>query len=70
MIRLTLLWMFIAFVGLYAWKDWYKALCGLILLMGVIEHPDMPRTMFGIQGLNPWNILCIMVLMGFFFKLF
>ena len=66
MIRLTLLWMFIAFVGLYAWKDWYKALCGLILLMGVIEHPDMPRTMFGIQGLNPWNILCIMVLMGFF----
>ena len=24
--------------------------------MAVIEHPDMPKTMLGIQGLNPWNI--------------
>lgn len=25
--------------------------------MAVIEHPDMPKSMLGIQGLNPWNIL-------------
>lgn len=61
MIRITLLWMFVSFVALYAWRDWYKALCGLILLMAVIEHPDMPKSMLGIQGLNPWNILLLVV---------
>jgi len=31
--------------------------------MAVIEHPDMPKSLFGIQGLNPWNILfCIILL--------
>lgn len=64
MIRITLLWLFITFLGLYAWKDWYKALCGLILLMAVIEHPDMPKTMMGIQGLNPWNILLAIIAMA------
>ena len=24
--------------------------------MAVIQHPDMPKTMMGIQGLNPWNL--------------
>lgn len=62
MIRLTLLWLFITFLGFYAWKDWYKALCGLILLMAVVEHPDMPKSMLGIQGLNPWNILLAIIL--------
>lgn len=56
MIRLTFLSLFVSVIVIYAWKDWYKSLCGLILLMAVIEHPDMPKTMLGIQGLNPWNI--------------
>lgn len=64
MIRITLLWLFITFLGLYAWKDWYKALCGLILLMAVIQHPDMPKSMMGIQGLNPWNILLAVIIMA------
>jgi len=67
MLRITLLWMFISFLAVYAWRDWYKALCGLILLMAVIEHPDMPKTLAGIQGLNPWNILMGFVLMAWFF---
>ena len=29
--------------------------------MAVIEHPDMPKSIFGIQGLNPWNILLMFV---------
>lgn len=62
MIRLTLLWMFIGYLGITAWKDWYKALCGLILLMAVIEHPDMPKSIFGMQGLNPWNILLFIII--------
>ena len=48
--------MFVATVSVYAWRDWYKAVCGLILMMAVIQHPDMPKTMLGIQGLNPWNV--------------
>ncbi len=68
MIRLTLLWCFIAFLSVYAWRDWYKALCGLILLMAVIEHPDMPKSLYGIQGLNPWNIALVSVLLAWFFS--
>ncbi len=62
MIRLTLLMLFVTFLTIYAWRDWYKALCGAILLMAVVEHPDMPRTLLGIQGLNPWNLVLASVL--------
>jgi O-antigen ligase len=61
MIRLSLLFAFIVSLALYAIKDWYVALCGLIALMAVLEHPDMPKTLFGVQGLNPWNILLLVV---------
>lgn len=64
MIRTTLLWLFIGYLGIYAWKDWYKALCGLILLMAVVEHPDFPKSILGIQGLNPWNVLLFIVVMA------
>lgn len=66
MIRLTLLLFFIAFLACYAWKDWYKSLCGLILLTAVIQHPDMPTSMLGIQGLNPWNILLVVILLAWY----
>ncbi len=56
MIRLTLLSLLLAGLIVYSWKDWYKSLCGLVLLMAVVEHPDMPKSIMGIQGLNPWNI--------------
>ncbi len=62
MIRLGLLTLFISFLCVYAWRDWFKALCGLIALMAVVEHPDMPKSLMGIQGLNPWNIVLAMVL--------
>jgi O-antigen ligase len=62
MIRLTLLSVAISFLALYAWKDWYRALCGLIVLMAFLEHRDMPRTMFGIPGFNPWNFLLFAIL--------
>ena len=57
MIRLTLLTLFVSFLAVYAWKDWYKSLCGLVILMAVIEHPDMPKSIMGVQGLSPWNLL-------------
>jgi hypothetical protein len=61
MIRLSFLFLFIVSLALYAIKDWYVALCGLIALMAVVEHPDMPKTLFGVQGLNPWNLLLLVV---------
>lgn len=63
-IRITALYLVVAGLSIYAWKDWFKSLCGLILLMGVIEHEDMPKTMLGIQGLNLWNILFLMILLA------
>jgi O-antigen ligase len=61
MIRFTLLWMLIGYLGITAWKDWYRSLCGLILLMGLYQHPDMPKSIFDIPGLNPWNLLLLMI---------
>ena len=63
MIRLSLLTLFLSAIIIYSWKDWYTSLCGLIFLMAVVEHPDMPKTIFGVQGLNPWNIgfACVVV---------
>jgi O-antigen ligase len=55
-IRITALIIFLIFLWIYVWKDWFISLCGLILLMAVIEYPDMPKSIFGIPGLNLWNI--------------
>ncbi|MBP7569180.1 MAG: O-antigen ligase family protein [Acidobacteria bacterium] len=67
MIRLSLLALCVSGLALYAFKDWYRSLCGLILLMAVVEHPDMPKGMVGISGLNPWNILLAFVVLGWVF---
>lgn len=64
MIRLTLLALFVSFLAAYAWRDWYRSLCGLILLIGVIEHPDFPKSLLGIQGLNLWNLLLFVVVLA------
>jgi O-antigen ligase len=61
MLRITLLSLFVSFFAVYAWKDWFRSLCALIILMAVIEHPDMPKAMMGVPGLNVWNILLISV---------
>ena len=65
MLRHTLVYMYVFGFGLYAFKDWYKSLCALILMMGAVRHPDMPRTLLEIQGLTPWNILLVFVFLGF-----
>lgn len=62
--RVYALYLLVVFLSLYAYRDWFKSLCGLILLMAVIEHPDMPKTIGGIQGLNMWNVLMANVLLG------
>jgi len=36
MIRLSVLWLAVLFVGAYAWKDWFRGLCGIVLLIGIL----------------------------------
>lgn len=64
LVRVYALYLVVAFLSVYAYRHWFRSLCGLILLMAVIEHPDMPKTIFGIQGLNPWNVLLVNVVLG------
>ena len=64
MIRLSLLWLLVAFLSVYAFRDWFKSLCGLILLIAVVEHPDFPKSLMGIQGLNAWNVLLFFVVLA------
>jgi O-antigen ligase len=62
--RIYALWLVVLALSVYAWKDWYKSLCGLIVLMAVLEHKDMPRTIFDVPGLNPWNLVFFIVLLA------
>jgi len=59
--RIYVLFILVVFLSFYAYRDWFKSLCGLILLMAVIEHPDMPKNIMNIQGFNPWNLLMLNV---------
>jgi len=58
------LWGLVTLLAVYAWRDWFTSLCGMILLMAVMNHEDMPKTIMGIQGLNPWNILMVPVVLS------
>src|SRR6267378_4017975 len=68
MIRQLALFIFITGFSLYAWRNYFVSLCALLPFMTIQLHPDMPRTMFGIQGLSPWNILFANVLLAWFSK--
>ena len=46
----------------YAWKDWYRSLCGLILFDAVVRL--FPRNLFDVPGLNPWNLLLFIVVVA------
>ncbi len=59
MIRLSVLWLAVFAVGVYTWIDWFKGLCGLVLLVGILEYPDVPKSIFGITGLNFFNVLLV-----------
>lgn len=63
-IRVTLLFIMVGFFSFYAWKNWFVSLCAAVLLMAVVQHPDFPKNIFDIQGLNPWNILMLSILLA------
>lgn len=65
MIRYAILTTYVAFFCAYAFKDWYRALLGLLFLVAFMERPDMPEAMFGIPGFSPFNILLVFVFLGY-----
>ena len=64
MLRYSLLWSYVIVAIFVSFKDWFKALCMTFVLIAVIERPDMPREIFGIPGLNPYNIIFAFILLG------
>jgi O-antigen ligase len=64
MIRITALWLFIVAVGALSLQNWYRGVLGLVALIAVVEHPDFPKSLAGIQGLNPWNILLVITMLS------
>lgn len=67
-LRHLALYLVVAGLSIYAWKDWFKSLCGLILMMAIIQNQEMPTTLLGIQGLNPWNVLCVIVVLAWVYS--
>lgn len=63
-IRIILHGLMVIILCFYARKDWFIALCGAILLMAVQEHSDFRGSMFGMPGMNPWNILLLNILLA------
>jgi len=56
-IRIIALYAAVATIAVFAWKDWFKSLCALIVSMAIMGHEDMPKNIAGIQGLSLWNAL-------------
>ena len=52
--------------SIYAWRNWFVSLCAAVVLMAFLQHPDMPKSIGGIQGLNLWNVLYINVFLAWF----
>jgi O-antigen ligase len=61
MIRLGLLYLGTSGLMVLALRYWYAALCGLVFLTVLMQHPSMPTSMFGIPGCNPWNMVFLAV---------
>lgn len=60
--RVYALFGFVGILAIYAWRNWYVSLLGLILLTTVLERRDMPKAIMGIPGLNGWNLLLLSIL--------
>ncbi len=58
-------WVYVLFFCVNAWRGkWFFSLCGTVVFMAVMQHPDMPKSMYGIQGFNLWNLMMLCVLLA------
>ena len=63
-IRLIVCILFVLGFSIYAYRNWFVSLCAAIFLMAFLKHPDMPRSLAGIPGLNMWNLLMVNVVIA------
>jgi len=66
--RVVFLFCFLILAIVVSFRDWYKGLCLAIPILAVLERRDIPRGLFNIDGLNPYNILLVFVLIAFMFQ--
>jgi len=66
--RVVFLVCFLILAIAVSFRDWYKGLCLAIPILAVLERRDIPRGLFNIDGLNPYNILLVFVLIAFIFQ--
>ena len=67
-IRYSLLVFAMIYIVSVAGRDWFRGLCFMLPLLAVLERPDMPREMLGVGGLNPFNILMLIVMIAWFIQ--
>src|ERR1041385_5899924 len=47
----------ILYLCVLCWQGrWFVGCCGALVMMSILEHPDIPRSL-GVPGINLWNIL-------------
>ncbi len=57
--RVYIMYILIAAVLIKSTRDWVFGICGYIALSALAQHEDMPRSMGGITGLNPTNVMLL-----------
>jgi O-antigen ligase len=66
-IRIALCILLTLFFSVYAWRNYFVSLCAAILMMAIMQHPDVKdnlKSIGGIQGLNLWNFLMLNVMLA------
>src|SRR5579872_681516 len=53
--------LFVVAFSIYAWRNYFPSLCALLVFTAFFKHPDMPRSIAGIPGLEFWNFLAVNV---------
>lgn len=64
--RIVALYILVLCLAIYAWRNHFISICGLIILTAVMQRKEFPTAMLGIQGLNPWNLLFAVVVVAWF----
>jgi len=62
--RIYLCWLVVFALMAYAMRNYFVSLCGLILLSVVMQRRDFPQYLMGINGLNPWNLLFLTIVLA------
>ncbi|HNQ21945.1 MAG TPA: O-antigen ligase family protein [Phycisphaerae bacterium] len=62
--RVYLLWLVVVTLGVWAWRNWFVPACALVFLSVFMQRQDFPQYLLGINGLNPWNLLFVVTVLG------